>query len=138
MTETIHASAVSWNGRGMLIRGASGSGKSALALELMAFGADLIGDDRIILSRRADHVVASCPAALRGMIEARGFGILRAKPASPAPLVCIVDLDQAAEGRLPHLQSLTLLGCNLPLIQRPIGVSFAPALLQYLRAGRIA
>ncbi|WP_386684323.1 HPr kinase/phosphorylase [Loktanella sp. R86503] len=138
MPETVHASAVSLNGRALLIKGASGSGKSSLALELMAFGAGLIGDDRIILSRHADQVMASCPAILRGMIEARGVGILRARPASPAPLVCVVNLDLTSEERLPQVQAITLLGCNLPLIQRPIGVSFAPALLQYLRAGRIA
>ena len=138
MTETVHASAVSWQGRGMLIQGASGTGKSALALELMALGANLIADDRVQLSRRADQVIASCPPTLRGMIEARGLGILRARPAGPAPLCCVVDLDQSSESRLPLMQNVTFWGCMLPLIQRPFSVSCAPALLQYLRAGRIA
>jgi len=46
-TTTIHASCVAVDGKGLLITGASGSGKSALALQLMAFGAHLIADDRV-------------------------------------------------------------------------------------------
>ena len=49
--ETIlHATCIAWQGRGVLIRGPSGSGKSALALGLMAHGAVLVADDRVKLS----------------------------------------------------------------------------------------
>ena len=41
--EILHASCVAVAGRGLLIAGASGSGKSALALDLMAFGATARG-----------------------------------------------------------------------------------------------
>jgi HPr kinase/phosphorylase len=43
----LHASAVSLDGNGVLICGASGTGKSTLALQLMALGAELIADDGI-------------------------------------------------------------------------------------------
>ena len=41
-SEILHATAVAVTGRGLLIRGASGSGKSALALEMMARGVGIL------------------------------------------------------------------------------------------------
>ena len=43
----IHASAVALDGRALLIVGPSGSGKSALALRMMAHGATLVSDDLV-------------------------------------------------------------------------------------------
>ena len=117
------------------MRGRSSSGKSALALEMMAFGADLVADDQVILSRESDRVIATCPPALSGLIEARGLGLLRAMPTGPAPLCCVVDLDAVITDRLPPRHHVTLLGCALPLLHRPAGVNLAPALLQFLRWG---
>ena len=70
-TDTIHASAVALDGQGVLILGPSGAGKSALALQLIGLGAQLVGDDRIALDRVGGDVIASAPAALAGLIEAR-------------------------------------------------------------------
>ena len=47
--DTIHASAVALGPVGLLIMGASGSGKSSLALELMARGAKLVADDQVVV-----------------------------------------------------------------------------------------
>jgi len=44
----LHASCVCLEGRAVLIRGASGSGKSGLALQLIALGAALVADDRTV------------------------------------------------------------------------------------------
>lgn len=132
---TVHATAITLSGQGVLIRGRSGCGKSALALDLMAFGAALIADDQVHLDRNGDSIIASCPAALSGLIEARGLGVLRARAADPAPLACVVDLDHVVLERLPVARSVTLLGCDLPLIHRPKGVNLTPFLLQFLKAG---
>src|SRR5262245_61986603 len=72
----VHGSAVAWGGRGLLILGASGRGKSALALALTATGAALVADDRVEIVRRGRALVARAPAALAGLVEARGIGIL--------------------------------------------------------------
>jgi len=104
----------------------------------MAFGADLVADDQVILKRRRHTIYASCPSALRGLIEARGVGLLRARPSGPVPVFCIVDLDAASEARLPPLRHDTVLGCTLPLLHPSSGVVFAAALMQYLRNGRAA
>ena len=50
MSTSIHASAIAWHGRGVLIRGESGSGKSSLACTLLERGALLVGDDRIVVA----------------------------------------------------------------------------------------
>ena len=69
--EILHATAVTVAGRGLLIRGASGSGKSGLALEMMARGATLVADDRVIVSLRDNTLWLAPPAPLTGMIEAQ-------------------------------------------------------------------
>lgn len=133
---TIHASAVSVAGRGLLILGASGTGKSGLALEMMSRGAVLIADDRVRLMRRQGAVIAACPPALSGRIEARGLGILRATPAGPTPLALVVDLDRAEPDRLPPLRHTDLLGMRLPLVLGAGASHLGAALRQMLLAGR--
>lgn len=132
----VHASCVAVAGRGLLICGPSGSGKSALALQLMALGAELVADDRVILQRRDAQVMAHCPPALQGMIEARGLGLLRARPLSAAPLALVADLGAAETDRLPPRRHVAVLGLQLPLVLRADAAHFSFALLQYLRCGR--
>ncbi|MEL6838421.1 MAG: HPr kinase/phosphatase C-terminal domain-containing protein [Pseudomonadota bacterium] len=134
--ETIHATCVAWQDKAVLILGKSGSGKSALALELMAFGCELVADDRVTLYRDGDALIASCPDAINGIIEARGLGILNATPAPPTAIGLAVDLDRVEAARLPPHCKITRLGCDLPLISRIAGAHFAPAILQMLKAGR--
>ena len=67
----VHGSAIAVGGRGFLIRGASGSGKSGLVLQMMALGADLISDDQVIMERSAGTIIMSAPQTLVGKIEAR-------------------------------------------------------------------
>lgn len=131
-----HASTVALGSRAVMIRGASGSGKSALALELMALGCRLVADDRTILIRREDHLVAECPARIAGLIEARGVGLLAVVPAGPSRVSICVDLDEIETDRLPPHRSISYLGVSLPLIHKVERAYFAPAILQYLKAGR--
>lgn len=135
--EIVHASCVAWDGRGLLIRGASGCGKSALALQMMALGAELVADDRTCLRADGGQVLAACPPAIRGLIEARGIGLLRADPApAPVPLAAVLDLDRTEPDRLPPPRQATLLGCDLPLFGDPGHAHLAAAMLQFLKAGR--
>jgi len=135
--EPLHASAVAVDGRGVLFLGPSGAGKSALALDLMSRGAVLIADDRTILECSAGVLMASAPATIRGRIEARGVGILAAAYGGPAPISLAVDLARPAEGRLPPRDAVSFLGVRIELICAGGTANLAPALMQYLKGGRI-
>ena len=112
----LHGSVVDWSGLGVLLLGASGAGKSSLALRLMALGADLVSDDRVLLRRCAEHLVAEAPQPLRGLVEARGVGILRVPYSEAARIVLAVDLDQAPGARMPEPRKIALLGCHIRLL----------------------
>ena len=132
----IHAGCVAFRGRGVLILGASGTGKSGLALHLMALGCDLVSDDRTALAAREGVLIAAAPTSIRGRIEARGVGILRARTVSAARVFMAVDLDEIEGGRLPPQRSTTLLGVDLPVLHGVTGPHFPAAILQYLKGGR--
>lgn len=100
---TIHACALAVGEAGVLIRGASGAGKSSLALALLELAAEtgrfarLVGDDRIELVESHGRLIARGHPQIRGMIEARGSGILTV-PWEPAVVLrLIVDLLPAGE-----------------------------------------
>ena len=96
----LHASAVSFSGKGILILGASGSGKSKLALALISCGAILIADDQVILSNQRHKIILSAPKAILGKIEARNIGILEVSY-TEAQLCLVVSLDKTELNRLP-------------------------------------
>jgi HPr kinase/phosphorylase len=136
----LHASCVAFGGHAVLILGASGRGKSGLALQLMGFGAELVADDRTCLWRQdgagGPQVMADAPETLRGLIEARGVGILKAAAAGPVPVNLVVDLDQIETSRLPPLRRFALLDVDMPLVHMVDTPAFPAAILQYLRQGR--
>ena len=135
-SDVLHATCVAWQGRAVLLRGASGSGKSGLALTLMALGCDLVADDRVALSRQADRVIADAPPAIRGLIEARGIGLLNAVAVGPVPVHLVVDMGTPETDRLPRLRETRLLGLCVPLLWSVDAPHFAAGLLQILKAGR--
>jgi serine kinase of HPr protein (carbohydrate metabolism regulator) len=100
----IHATAIAIAEAGIMIRGASGAGKSSLALALMA-GAKgaglftrLVGDDRIQLQRRGGRLIASGHPRIEGQMERRGEGILRIPVLTAAVVRLLIDLVPAREG----------------------------------------
>ena len=134
----VHASCVARNGRAVLIRGASGSGKSGLALQLMALGAVLVSDDRTRLWRAGAGLMADAPPTIRGRIEAREVGILSAPPAGPTPVALVVDMDERECDRLPEYRTVTMLGADIPLARKSELAHFPAAILTYLCGTRDA
>ena len=72
----VHGTSVSINGDGILFRGPPGSGKSDLALRMINYGAQLVSDDQVCLTRRNDNIFMSSPPTIRNSMEVRGIGIV--------------------------------------------------------------
>lgn len=125
----VHGSCVAFGERAVLIIGQSGSGKSGLALQMIALGAVLVADDGVRLQRAGDLVLARPPENLQGQIEARGIGILSTVFRHDVPVVLVVDLDKVAGARMPDAQKYTLLGLHLPLISGKDVPNLASALM---------
>ncbi|MCE6958414.1 HPr kinase/phosphatase C-terminal domain-containing protein [Cereibacter sphaeroides] len=136
--DLLHASCVAVGDRALLIMGPSGSGKSSLALELIALGAALVADDQTEVERRGDLLVARCPPSIAGMIEARGIGLLKCPAVHEARVVLAVDLGQRETERLPHWRNIQVLGLPVDLVLGQEGSHFSSALLLRLRSGRVA
>ena len=109
-----------------------------MALQMMAFGAQLVADDRVSLTRDGNQVVARAPDTLTGLIEARNVGVLQADPHGPAPVVLAVDMDRVETERVPPKRDWSVLGVSLALLHNSGRGDFPAAVLQYLKGGAIA
>lgn len=130
--ERLSANALALGEAGVLIRGAPGAGKSGLTHALLRharangqFGR-LIGDDRVEIESRAGRLIVRGHAAIQGMIELRGQGIVTL-PFEPAVVLShVVDLLPAADVlRYPEPDGLEtkICGVKLPRLPLPIGRS---------------
>lgn len=134
----IHATTIAFESRGLIITGPSGSGKSTLALQLMAVGAQLVADDRTDLHLSAGHLIAQAPPPLLGQIEARGIGILSAKPSPPVQVAAAVDLGLEERERLPQVRHREWLGIRVLLVSGPYRPHLYAALRQLMLGQRLA
>ena len=109
--ERIHATCVVIKGHGVLLRGASGSGKSDLALRLIDGGAGLVADDYTELSAEDGQLYACVPQAIQGLLEVRGIGIVQLGCVPRVPVAAIFDLVALSDvERLPEQQVETIEG----------------------------
>lgn len=116
-TMQLHASCAALHGAGVLLLGAAGSGKSDLLLRLLDHGFSLVADDRVEL----DNGTVSAPAALAGLIEVRGLGIMRIPYATTARLALAVELGRGE--RLPEPEQRY----GVPLVRIDPAMASAPS-----------
>ena len=105
----LHASCAARSGKGVLLLGAPGSGKSDLLLRLIDIGFELVADDRVEIT----DGWASAPLALAGLLEVRGFGIVRLQHIVSARLALAVELGVGP--RLPEPRRMS--NPDLPVVK---------------------
>jgi serine kinase of HPr protein (carbohydrate metabolism regulator) len=118
--QNMHGTAIILGDRGVLITGGSGSGKTALALALIAQAkrggmfARLVSDDQVFLANHGGRVVCSAPPTISGLVEVRGLGPrpIAAEPSAVVDLVVRLAPADAAE-RFPEEATATLAGCEV-------------------------
>ena len=124
---TIHASAVLVGPKAVLIRGASGAGKSSLAWGLIEAAAQnrfdgaltfarLVADDRAFVEAKSGRLMVRPAPNLAGLLEIRGLGIRKIAYEPLAVVGLVVDLAASDAARLPSREAeMTLIsGITLP------------------------
>jgi serine kinase of HPr protein (carbohydrate metabolism regulator) len=125
--ETLHASTVASDGRAVLIGGPSGAGKSDLALRLLDRGFTLVSDDRTLVRRDGDRLIASSPPNIAGKLEIRGIGIVDMETVNNLPVALFVELTSEIQ-RLPdENRERPVLGVRIPLISIDAMAASAPS-----------
>ena len=105
--------------RGALIEGPSGTGKSDLAIRMMANGFRVVADDRVIVWKSNGRLYGKAPEALSGLLEARGVGIVPQTPLNLCEIVLLVECrrEPGAVERIPEAAHEEVLGVKLPRIE---------------------
>lgn len=111
------ASCVAIDGRAVLIEGEPGSGKSSLALALVDRGAQLVGDDGIILRSAGGHLIAGAHPNIRGLMEVRNLGLLHFPVVDDIPVALILSLDADASRFIEAAEPTQRAGYELPLVR---------------------
>ena len=112
----MHATCVDINGSGVLIVGRSGSGKSSLAISLLALGSTLVADDQCELVKKNNGFSISKPASLPNSIEIRGIGLVSVPMVVETSLDWVVNMDEAEKERMPDLRFTEIDGYKIPTI----------------------
>ena len=138
---SMHATCIETDGMGILLLGESGCGKSSLALAMIdrpgrgcgerLLETRLVADDRVLIERRGDGLLARPPGSIAGLLEVRGLGLVSAPHAPEAKIGLAVELMAAKSiPRLPEKRELSLLGCRLAVIALDPSAPFACARLR--------
>jgi serine kinase of HPr protein (carbohydrate metabolism regulator) len=104
------------DGRGMLIEGAPGMGKSSLALALIDRGAGFVGDDSVLMEAVDGHVLARPHPNTRGLMEIRGLGLVPMPVVEAARVALVLSLASDAPRYREQAAIRSLGGVDLPHI----------------------
>ena len=135
----LHAVAVSFEGRALLICGDSGTGKSTLAAKLLGMGCELLGDEPVVVDVAGDEVLAhhgswrlrvneGSPA--HADLERQGFDLVenhgktaavRSRESAGAPVgvpvsAIVVLRERDPLATMPHLERCDGLGATRELM----------------------
>lgn len=129
----LHGVLLSIYGKGVLITGESGMGKSEIALELIKRGHLLVADDRVDCYCIHNRITGVAPELLAGMLEIRGIGIINVSRMFGASAVLpkaevdfVVSLEAWHTGKdydrvgIEDKQYETIMDVEIPKITLPV------------------
>jgi serine kinase of HPr protein (carbohydrate metabolism regulator) len=105
--------------KGVLISGSSGAGKSDLMLRALDCGFRLVADDRTVVWISGGRPFGRAPAALHGLMELRGVGVID-EPPLPVAEICLALRCEAPGAEIERLPSETfeqIGSAHVPLIR---------------------
>ncbi|MCT2399387.1 HPr kinase/phosphorylase [Novosphingobium mangrovi (ex Huang et al. 2023)] len=111
------AGCIAIGGRGILIEGPSGSGKSSLALALIDRGGELVGDDSLQVSAEGGRLIARPHPRTRGLLEVRNLGLLPFPCREAVPVALAIALDPEAPRYIEEARIIEIEGIALPLVR---------------------
>lgn len=131
--ESVHGVLMQVYGKGVLLRGDSGVGKSEIALELIRKGHILVSDDRVDLYRYHNKITGEASEILKNMLEIRGVGIIdvtRMFGVASAMEKCVIDYvidlkkltgnEELDRSGLTQLEPATYFGVDVPRTIIPV------------------
>ncbi len=130
--DNIYGVMMSIYGKGVMLTGKSGIGKSELALDLISRGHMLVADDRVDVSLVHNDIICRAPKLLRKMLEIRGLGIVdvtRIFGANTYLNSCTLDFviklvkyeEMEETDRLnPITKTFSVLGVEIPMLVVPV------------------
>ncbi len=117
----IHGTLISVDGKGVLLKGESGSGKSDLALRFIKNEkAKLVADDRVDIDISDNRVIGKAPLILKGKLEVRNIGIIEdVETTNQVDVFLCVELVKNREclDRLPQDEFEIILNKKIPKIK---------------------
>ena len=131
-SDSIYGVMMNIYGKGIMITGKSGIGKSELALDLIDRGHMLVADDRVDVTRVHKSIICKAPKILKRMLEIRGVGIVDVTRTFGANaylnrcqldfVIKLVKYDETMESdRLnPINETFNVLGLEVPMLVIPI------------------
>ena len=131
-TDNLYGVMMNIFGKGVMVTGKSGIGKSELALDLISRGHMLVADDRVDVSRVHNDILCQAPRLLKKMLEIRGLGIVDVTKLFGANvylnkcnldfIIKLVKLDETVnKDRLnPVNETIEVLGLEVPMLTIPV------------------
>ena len=131
-TDNLYGVMMNIFGKGVMVTGKSGIGKSELALDLISRGHMLVADDRVDVARVHNDILCQAPRLLKKMLEIRGLGIVDVTKLFGANaylnkcnldfIIKLVKLDETVnKDRLnPVNETIDVLGLEVPMLTIPV------------------